>query len=155
VHPARLVPCKALRSRTLARSALPFRGHRSIEKDFVIAIGKATRPRRSRHSNIASSRGAANEVERSRITQFEAAEFATDAAVSLVDGESLQTLLDAVEDQRVNLVNVIGIVQSMRASFTDTAGDSAPEVSAAFALLEQEIQRVVAGLKKASIRDPA
>jgi hypothetical protein len=81
--------------------------------------------------------------------------FATNGSVGLVDGALLQTLLDAVEDQRINLVNVLGIVHSMSASFTDTAGDSAPEISAAFALLEQEIQRVVAGLKNALSHAPA
>jgi hypothetical protein len=121
---------------------------------LVIAIENATRPRRSPHSKITSSRDAANEVESSKITKFDPADSATDGPVGLVDSESLKTLLDAVEDQRVNLVNVIGIVRSMSASFTDTVGDSAPEISVAFELLEQEIQRVVAGLKKASLRAP-
>ena len=89
------------------------------------------------------------------ISKSKPAGFATNGSVGLVDGALLQTLLDAVEDQRINLVNVLGIVHSMSASFTDMAEDSAPEISAAFVLLEQEIQRVVAGLKKASIRDPA
>jgi hypothetical protein len=119
-----------------------------------MVIEKATRPRRSPHSNITSSRDTANEVERLEIAQFEPAESAADGPAGLVDGAPLQTLLDAVEDQRINLVNVLGIVHSMSASFTGTADDSAPEISAAFVLLEQEIQRVVAGLRKASLRAP-
>ena len=117
-----------------------------------MAIEKATGPCGSLHSKVTSARGATNEVERLKISKRRPA--ATDGSVGSADGAPLQTLLDAVEVQRINLENVLGIVHSMSASFTDTAGDSAPEVSAAFALLEQEIRRVVAGLKKASIRDP-
>jgi hypothetical protein len=51
-------------------------------------------------------------------------------------------------------VNVLGIVHSMSAGYTDAVEDSAPEICAAFDLLELEIQCVVAGLKKASLRDP-
>jgi hypothetical protein len=78
----------------------------------------------------------------------------TNGSVGLVDGAPLQTLLDAVEDQCKNLINMLGIVHCMSASFTDSAEGSAPEISAAFDLLEQEIQRVVAGLKMASLSNP-
>jgi hypothetical protein len=117
-----------------------------------MAIEKATGPRSSLHPNVASGRDASNEVECLKLSKFQPAGSATNGSFGLLDGAPLQTLLDAVEDQRRNLVNVLGIVHSMSASFTDTAGDSAPEISAAFALLEQEIQRVVAGLKEASLR---
>jgi hypothetical protein len=119
-----------------------------------MAVEKATRPRRSPHSNLTSSCDTSNEVERLEISKCHPAGSVINASVGLVDGAPLQTLLDAVEDQRIKLVNVLGIVHGMSVSFTDTAEDSAPEISAAFALLEQEIQRVVAGLKKASLRDP-
>jgi hypothetical protein len=119
-----------------------------------MAIEKATGPRSSLHPNVTSGRDASNEVERSRLSRFQPARSATNGSFGLLDGAPLQTLLDAVEVQRRNLVNVLGIVHSMSAGFTDTAGDSAPEISAAFALLEQEIERVVVALKKASLRDP-
>jgi hypothetical protein len=119
-----------------------------------MAIEKATGSRSALHSNVIAHRDASNEVERLKISQCQPAGSATNGSFSLLDGAPLQTLLDAVEVQRRNLVNVLGIVHSMSASFTDTAGDSAPEISAAFALLEQEIERVVVALKKASLRDP-
>jgi hypothetical protein len=119
-----------------------------------MAIEKATGPRSSPHPNVTLCRDASNEVERLKLSKFQPAGSAINGSFGLLDGGPLQTLLDAVEDQRRNLVNVLGIVHSMSASFTDTAGDSAPEISAAFALLEQEIQRVVVGLTKASLRDP-
>jgi hypothetical protein len=117
-----------------------------------MAIENATGLRSALHSNVIAHRDASNEVERLKICQ--PAGSATNGSFGLLDGAPLQTLLDAVEVQRRNLVNVLGIVHSMSASFTDTAGDSAPEISAAFALLEQEIERVVVALKKASLRDP-
>jgi hypothetical protein len=118
-----------------------------------MAIEKATGPRSALHSNVTAHRDASNEVEHLKISKCQPAASATNGSVGLVDGAALQTLLDAVEDQRINLVNVLGIVHSMSASFTDATEDSAPEISAAFVLLEQEIQRVVAGLKKASLHD--
>ena len=69
-----------------------------------------------------------------------------------VDAAPPQALLDAVEDQRMNVLNVLGIVHSMSASFVDVTADPAPEICAAFALLEQEIQRVSAGLEEGSLR---
>jgi hypothetical protein len=77
----------------------------------------------------------------------------THRAADLADGAPPQALLDAVEDQRLDLLNVLGIVRSMSASFVDAGEDRAPEVSAAFALLEQEIERVVAGLGAVPLRN--
>jgi hypothetical protein len=116
-------------------------------------IEKASQPHRSPHSNLTSSRSAPNEVERLKIFKSQPPGSATNGSVGLVNGAPLQTLRDAVEDQCINLVNMLGIVHCMSASFTDSAEGSAPEVSAAFDLLEQEIQRVVAGLKMASLRN--
>ena len=102
--------------------------------------------------NVATYRTAPNEVERLNISACLPAECAAASAIDLVDGVPQQALLDAVEDQRMNLLNVLGIVHGMSASFVDTAGGPAPEICAAFALLEQEIQRVAAGLEEGSLR---
>jgi hypothetical protein len=118
-----------------------------------MVIENAAGPHRSPHPNLTASRDAPNEIERLQISKSQPAGPTTNGSVDFVDGAPLQTLLDAVDDQRIKLVNVLGIVHSMSAFFTDTAEDSAPEICAAFALLEQEIQGVVAGLKQASLRD--
>jgi hypothetical protein len=110
-------------------------------------------PRRAMRSSVATSRNAPNEVERVRICECRPAGSAAKGAIDLVDGAPPQALLDAVEDQRMNLLNVLGIVRGMSASFLDAAGDPAPEICAAFALLEQEIQRVAAGLEEGSLRN--
>jgi len=124
----------------------------SAAEDIFMVIEKVVGPHRSPHPNPTSSRGAPNEIERLKVAKSQPAGPGTNGSLSLGDGAVLQTLLDAVEDQRINLVNVLGIVHSMSA---DAAEDSAPEISEALDLLEQEIQRVVAGLKQASLRGPA
>jgi hypothetical protein len=116
-----------------------------------MAIESATPPQRSLYQNITSSGDAPNEVERLKVSKFRRA----DGRGGLFDGTPLQTLLDAVDCQRMNVVNLLAIVQSMSASFTDSTGNPAPEISAAFDLLEQEIRRIAAGLEQAAICDPA
>jgi len=116
-----------------------------------MAIEKVVGPHRSSHANPTSSRSAPNEIERLKIAKSHPAGRTTNGSLSLADGAVLQTLLDAVEDQRMNLMNVLGIIHSMSA---DAAEGSAPEISEALDLLEQEIQRVVAGLKQASSGGP-
>jgi len=107
-------------------------------------------PHRSLYQNITSSGEAPNEVERVKVSKFPRA----DGRGGLFDRTPLQTLLDAVDYQRMNVVNVHAIVQSMSASFTDSTGNAAPEISAAFDLLEQELQRIVRGLERAAICEP-
>jgi hypothetical protein len=118
-----------------------------------MAIEKVAGSHRSPHPNPTSSRDAPNEIERLKISKSQPARPIIHGSVGFVDGASLQTLPDAVDDQRIKLVKVQGIVHSMGAFFTNTTEDSAPEIAAAFDLLEQEIQRIVAGLKEASLRD--
>jgi hypothetical protein len=118
-----------------------------------MAIEETISPRRARRSNVASSRNAPNEVERVRISECQPAESAAKGAINLAYGAPPQVLLDAVEDRRMDLLNVLGIVHSMSASFVDAAENPAPEICAAFALLEHEIQRVAAGLEEGSLRN--
>ena len=118
-----------------------------------MAIERAGRPQRLRHSNLIVSREAHNEAERLKISQGEPAAPAINGFIDAADGAPLQTLLDAVDDQRIKLVNVLGIVHSMSSIFEGTAEDTAPEICAAFELLALEIQSVVAELKKASSRE--
>jgi hypothetical protein len=103
-------------------------------------------------SNIATSCNAPDELERLRVADFRPAGPAAQSANDRVDGALPRRLLAAVEDQRMHLLSVLAIVQGMGASFADAPGDPAPEVCAAFALLEQAIQRVAAGLEENSLR---
>jgi hypothetical protein len=124
-----------------------------IGRGFVMATEKSISPRRATRSNVATSRDAPNEVERMRILERRPAGSAAKGAIDLVDGAPPQALLDAVEDWRMDLLNVLGIVHTMSASFVDAAEGPSPEICAAFALLEQEIQRVAVGLEEGSLRN--
>ena len=117
-----------------------------------MVMEKYISPRRATRADVATSRSAPNELERVRLSEWRPAGSAA-KGIDLADGAPPQTLLDAVEDQRMNLLNVLGIVHSMSASFVDAAVDPAPEICAAFALLEQEIQRVAVGLEERSLRN--
>jgi hypothetical protein len=86
-----------------------------------------------------------------KITACRPAGSATIGPAPVTVDSPLQVLLDSVEDQRVNLVNVLSVVQCMSDSLVDSGQDREPEISAAFVLLEQEIQLVVAGLEEAAI----
>ena len=117
-----------------------------------MAAERAIGPRRPAPFDIASPRNAMNEVERMTISARPAGS-AIIGPIRVIDGASPQTLLDAVEGQRLSLLNVLGIVHCMSDSFVADGEDCAPEIAAAFALLEQEIQRVVTGLEEVSLRD--
>jgi hypothetical protein len=119
---------------------------------FLMVMEKSISPRRAPLSDVATSRSAPNEVERVRLAEWRPAGSAA-KGIDLADGAPRQTLLDAVEDQRMDLLNVLGIVHSMSASFVDADENPAPEICAAFALLEQAIQRVAAGLEEGSLRN--
>ena len=103
-------------------------------------------------ANIAISCNAPSELERLRICDFRPAGSAAQSAIDFVDAAVSHRLLVAVEDQRLHLLSVLAIIQSMSAGLADAAGDCAPEICTAFALLEQEIQRVAAGLEESSLR---
>jgi hypothetical protein len=117
-----------------------------------MAMEECTSPRRATRSNVASSRNAPNQVERG-MSECQPGGSAARGTIDLVDVAPPQALLDAVEDQRLSVLNVLDIVHTMSASFMDVTGDPAPEICAAFALLEQEIRRVSGGLEEGSIRN--
>jgi hypothetical protein len=116
-----------------------------------MVMGKSVSQRPAACSNIATSRNVPNELEGLRLSEFRPAG-SPNGAGNFAAGAPPQALLDAVEDQRIHLLNVLGIVHSMGASFADAAGDSALEICAAFALLEEEIRRVAAGLEEGPLR---
>jgi hypothetical protein len=116
-----------------------------------MVMGKSISPLPAACSNIAISRSAPNELERLTLAELRPAG-SSNGAIDFAAGAPPQALLDAVEDQRIHLLNVLGIVHSMGASFADAAWDPALEICAAFALLEEEIQRVAAGLEEGPLR---
>jgi hypothetical protein len=79
---------------------------------------------------------------------------ATKELVDLADVALPQELLDAIQDHIRSLSSVLGIIRCIGTSIIDVAEDRAPEFSAAFVLVEQEIQRMVASLGKVLARAP-
>ena len=61
-------------------------------------------------------------------------------------------LFEAIEDQRLSILNVLDIVHCIGVGVADGDEPPAPEISAAFELLECEIQRIAAALEKTSLR---
>ena len=118
-----------------------------------MAVENPNSPSAATRSNFATSCNAPNELERLRIAEFEPAGFAAHGAPDSVAAAPPQRLLDAVEDQRMRLLSVLAIIRGMGATFADATGDPAPEICAAFALLEQAIQRVAAGLEEKTLRN--
>ena len=118
-----------------------------------MAMENADNPRPAAHSSIAASCNAPNELERVSICELRAAAPTAQSAIEFVDGATPQKLLNAVAEQHMHLLRVLAMVHSMSTSFADAAEAPAPEICAAFALLEQAIQLVAAGLEERSLRN--
>jgi hypothetical protein len=61
-------------------------------------------------------------------------------------------LFEAIDAQRLSLLNVLDIVHCISVGVTDVAEPPAPEIASAFELLECEIQRIAVALEKTSLR---
>jgi hypothetical protein len=113
---------------------------------------QTTSARAPAHSKVPLSR---NEVVSAEGVQC--AEFATSAAVAndamdLVSPASPR-LSEVIEEQRLSLLNVMGIVHciGMGVAIGESASP-APEIAAAFELLECEIERIATALERISLR---
>jgi hypothetical protein len=81
------------------------------------------------------------------------AEFATSAAavggaMNFVAPAPKRPLSEALEEQRLSLLNVVGIVHCIGMGVASGETDPAPEFALAFELLECEIQRIATALQK-------
>jgi hypothetical protein len=74
------------------------------------------------------------------------------ASMGSLDNVPTKSVFDAINDQRLSLLNVLDIVHCIGVGVTSADANPAPEISAAFELLEREIQRVAAALEKLSLR---
>ena len=107
---------------------------------------------RSAHSK---ERLSGNEVVASGRVKY--AEFATSAAavngaMDLVAPAPKQPLSEAIEEQRLSVLNVLGIVRCIGMGVANDDKEPAPEISMAFELLECEIQRIATAMEKISLR---
>jgi hypothetical protein len=115
-------------------------------------LKKARPPRNSTLPKATSSRDMSNEVVRSKIAAHEPARSARNKTVASVDEAPTQAPCDAIEDQCACLLNVLGAIHFMSIGIVTETEYPVPEFSAAFSLLEREIQQVVGGLKGIALR---
>jgi hypothetical protein len=73
-------------------------------------------------------------------------------AMDFVAPAPRQRLSDAIEEQRLSLLNVLAIVRCIGMGVAAGDKDPAPEIATAFELLGCEIQRIAAALERISLR---
>ncbi len=112
----------------------------------------ALAPHPAVHPKAMSSHNLAGDVAQGKVSAYEFAPHPRNNTVVSIDELPPPALCDAIEDQCVCLLNVLDVVRCMRRGIVTQADDPAPEISAAFGLLEGEIHRVVAGLKEIALR---
>jgi hypothetical protein len=110
-------------------------------------LKKAQPPRNSTRPKAMSTRNMSNELVRSKNAAHEPARSARNKTAAFGDEAPLQAPCDAIEDQCACLLNVLGAIQYMSIGIVTETENPVREFSAAFALLEREIQRVVVSLR--------
>jgi hypothetical protein len=115
-------------------------------------LKKARPPRNSTRPKARSSRNMPNEVVRSKNVAHEPARSARNNVVAFVDEAPPQVPCDAIEEQCACLLDVLGAIHCMSIGIVAETEYPVPEFSAAFALLECEIQQVVVDLKGIALR---
>ena len=117
-----------------------------------MAMDETAAAGRSAHSKVPLSRHKAEPVAIVSFVEFEPSVSAVSAGMGLLGNVPTESLFEAIEDQRLNLLNALDIVHCIGVGVTSDDDNPAPEISAAFELLEREIQRVAAALEKISLR---
>jgi hypothetical protein len=117
-----------------------------------MVMDQTTTTHRSAHSK---ERLSGNEVIASKRVKY--AEFATSAAtvngaMDFVAPAPKQPLSEAIEEQRLSVLNVLSIVRCIGMGVANGEKEPAPEMSMAFELLECEIQRIATAMEKISLR---
>ncbi len=115
-------------------------------------LKKARPPRNPLRPKATSSRNMSNEVVRSKNAAHEPARLTRSKTVVSVDEAPPQAVCDAIEDQCACLLNVLGAIRCMSIGIATETKYPVPEFSAAFALLECEIQQVVGDLQGIALR---
>lgn len=114
-------------------------------------LKNARPPRNSTRPKAASSRNLSNELFRSMNVAHEPARSARKKAEASVDEAPPEAPCDAIEDGCACLLNVLGAMHCMSVGIVSETENPVPEFSAAFSLLEREIQRVVASLREIAL----
>jgi hypothetical protein len=104
-------------------------------------------------SKVRRSRNAVVAVQGLQRADLETAATAVSGAKDLVSPASEPRLSEVIEEQRLGLLNVMGIVHCIGMGVANGEKDPpAPEIAMAFELLECEIQRIATALERISLR---
>ncbi len=115
-------------------------------------LKKARLSRKSTRLKATSSRNMSNDVVRLKNVAHEAARSVRNKTEASFDEAPPQASCDAIEDECACLLNVLGAIQCMSVGIVSETENPVPEFSAAFALLEREIERAVERLKRIAVR---
>jgi hypothetical protein len=113
-----------------------------------MVMDQTTTARRPAHSKVRLSRNEVIAAGRVKCPEFATSAAAVNGAMPFVAPAPKQTLSKAIEEQRLSLLNVLGIVRCIGMGVASDAKDPAPEFATAFELLECEIQRIATALEK-------
>jgi hypothetical protein len=108
--------------------------------------------RRSAHSKVSLPNSVVGATGRVNCAEFGSSKPALYRAIDFIDDAPTQPLFEAIEDQRLSLLNVLGIVHCISVGVSNGDENPVPEISTAFELLEREIERIAAVLEKISLR---
>src|ERR1700733_5286707 len=109
-----------------------------------MTMDESSDSRRSLHSKVSLHRDAASAAGRVKSPEFERSEFAVTGTINILDNAPTRLLFAAIETQRLNLLNVFDLVHCISVGVADGDECPGPEITAAFGLLECEIQRIAA-----------
>jgi hypothetical protein len=108
--------------------------------------------RRPAHSKVRISRNELIAAGQVKCAEFATSAAAVNRATGFVAPAPQQRFSEAIEQQRLSLLNVLGIVRCIGMGVANGEKDPAPEIATAFELLGCEIQRIATALQKISPR---
>lgn len=114
---------------------------------------QTTSARAPAHAKVRLSRNEVVAADGVRRAESETAAAAVSGAKDLVSPASKPRLSAVIEEQRLSLLNVMGLVHCIGMGVANgEKAPPAPEIATAFELLEGEIQRIATALERISLR---
>jgi hypothetical protein len=117
-----------------------------------MVMDQTTAARRPKRSKVRLSPNEVIAAGRVKCAEFATSAAAVPHAMDFVALGSIQGLSEAIEEQRLSILNVLGIVRCIGTGVANIENNLAPEIATAFELLECEIQRIATALQKISLR---
>jgi hypothetical protein len=114
---------------------------------------QSTSARASAHAKVRLARNELVAAERVQCAEFATSAVAVNGAKDLVSPAPKPRLSEVIEEQRLSLLNVMGIVHCIGMGVANGEKEPpAPEIATAFELLECEIERIATALESISLQ---